>query len=55
MLTEKDIEEYREIYKKVFKKEISYSEALEQGTRLLNFFKIICKSEKSQSYNGKYR
>lgn len=43
MLSKEAIEEYREIYKKVYGEDISYAEAEEQGNRFLNFFKIICK------------
>lgn len=43
MLTTKDVEEYQKIHTKVYGKNISYADALEQGTRLLNFFKIITK------------
>lgn len=41
-LNTEDIEEYRKIYKKVYGEEISHEEALNQGTRLLNFFQVIC-------------
>lgn len=43
MLSKKSIEEYKRIYKKEFGKEISDEEALEQGTRLVNFFEILHK------------
>ena len=43
MLSKKFIEEYKRIYKKEFGKEISDQEALEQGTRLVNFFEILHK------------
>lgn len=52
MLTKNDIEEYQKVYKKVYGEEISYSEALEQGTRLLNFFKVICKPTENYQYNN---
>ncbi|OGK09580.1 hypothetical protein A2767_03140 [Candidatus Roizmanbacteria bacterium RIFCSPHIGHO2_01_FULL_35_10] len=48
MLTKADILEYQGIYFKVFGQEISYEEALEQSSRLFNFFKIICKPEADQ-------
>ncbi len=35
------IVEYQEIYKKVYGKDISYEQALEQGTKLLRLFEII--------------
>lgn len=44
MLTKEDIGEYQRIYLKLYGKNISYDEALEQGNRLINFFKIITKS-----------
>ena len=40
MLSEKAIEEFQEIYKKKFGKEISYQDASESGQRLVNLFKI---------------
>lgn len=47
MLSKEDIIEYQKIYQKVFGQEISYVEALEQGNRLLNFFKVICQPIKT--------
>lgn len=41
MLSRKAIEEYKAIYKKEFGKEITDSEAEEQGMKLLRLFKII--------------
>jgi len=41
MLSKESIEEYKKIYKDKFGKEISDQEALEQGTNLLNFFKLL--------------
>jgi hypothetical protein len=43
MLTQKDIEEFRTLYKNHFGKEISNAEAYEQGTRLLNMLRIVYK------------
>ena len=43
MLSNKSIEEYKRIFKKKFGKEISDEEALEQVTRLVNFFEILHK------------
>ncbi|KPJ57214.1 hypothetical protein AMJ49_01210 [Parcubacteria bacterium DG_74_2] len=40
-LSKESIEEYKEIYKKVFGEEISDQEAYEQGSRLLRLFKAI--------------
>ena len=41
MLSNEAIEEYRKLYKQEYGKEISYSEASEQGNRILNFFEIL--------------
>ena len=41
MLSRKAIVEYQEIYKKEFGTEISYAEALEQGTKLLSLMRVI--------------
>lgn len=41
MLSQKDIEEYKRIYKEEFGEEISDQEALAQGTSLINLMKII--------------
>lgn len=43
MLTKEQIKEYQEIYKKEFKKEISFKEASEQGTRLVNLIELLHK------------
>ena len=43
MLTDKQLEKYRAIYKKQFDKEISKAEALEQGTKLMNLIKAVYK------------
>ena len=40
-LSKEAIEEFKEIYKKVFGEEISDQEAYEQGSRLLRLFKAI--------------
>lgn len=40
-LTQEAIDEFKEIYKKEYGKEISDDEAREMGTRLLRVFKII--------------
>jgi hypothetical protein len=41
MLTEDQIEEFQQIYKNQFNKEISKEEALEQGTKLITLMKIL--------------
>jgi lysozyme family protein len=43
MLTEKEVTEYQEIYKKVYWKEISREEALTQGISLVTFLEAIYK------------
>lgn len=43
MLTDEQIEKYRELYKKHFGKEISKAEALEQGTKLINLIEAVYK------------
>jgi len=43
MLSQQAIEEYRQIYKEQFGKEISHDEALRQGIKLLRLFKAIYK------------
>ena len=41
MLSKKAIAEYRQIYQEEFGKEISYAEALEQGTKLLSLMRVV--------------
>jgi len=43
MLSQQSILEFRQIYKKNFKEEISLSEAREKAGKFLNFFKTIFK------------
>ncbi len=43
MLSEKAINEYKELYKKKFGKEISNQEALEQATNLMRLIEIVYK------------
>ena len=40
-LSKESIQEFKKIYKEVFKEDISDQEALERGTRLINFVKLI--------------
>jgi len=40
MLSEKDIKNFQEIYKKEYGKEITKEEALEQGIKLVTLMKI---------------
>jgi hypothetical protein len=42
-LSKQAVEEFRQIVKKVHGVDISYEEALKQGTDLINFMKIIYK------------
>lgn len=41
MLSKKAIQEYQEIYKEVYGKELPYEKAVEGGTTLLRLFKLI--------------
>ncbi|OGK11319.1 hypothetical protein A2768_01515 [Candidatus Roizmanbacteria bacterium RIFCSPHIGHO2_01_FULL_37_16] len=53
MLSKEAVIEYQQVYKKIYGKEISYEKALEQGTKLIELFKIInkpLKSSKKQNY-----
>lgn len=45
-LSDKEIGEYRKIFKKYYGKEISKQEALEQGLRLVNFIKLLIEIDK---------
>lgn len=40
-LSQKSIDEYKKIYKKVYKENITDAEAREQGERLVRFFEIL--------------
>ena len=40
-LSQKAIDKYKKIYKKVHKEDITDAEAREQGERLVRFFKIL--------------
>jgi hypothetical protein len=51
MLREQEVREYIAIYKKVYGKEISYEEAMIQGTKLLRLVKLIYKPMTEQEYN----
>jgi hypothetical protein len=46
MLTEKEIQNYQEIYKKEFGKNISKQEAIEAGQNLVNLFSLLLKIDK---------
>lgn len=45
MLTTEDVKEYQVIFKKVYGEDITFEQAMEQGARLLNFFKVITRPE----------
>lgn len=40
-LSQKSIDRYKKIYKKVYKEDVTDAEAREQGERLVRFFKIL--------------
>lgn len=40
-LSKEAVEEFQQIYKKEFGKEISYAEAEDMGIRLINLFEVI--------------
>lgn len=51
-LSQKSIDKYKKIYKKVYKEDITDAEAREQGERLVRFFKILIDiDEKEQIVN----
>ncbi|MFC1629743.1 hypothetical protein ACFL11_00765 [Patescibacteria group bacterium] len=47
-LSKESIEEYKKIYKEVEGKEISDEEAREQGTRLVNLFRVLLRVENKE-------
>lgn len=49
-IPEKYIEEFKMLYKKTFGKEISYQDALEQGTKLLTLTRLVYKPLTKQDY-----
>lgn len=46
MLSEEAVEEFQALYKAEFGEEISFEEALEQGTNLLRLYKAVYKNER---------
>lgn len=48
MLTEKELTEYQEIYKKVYWKEVSREDALSQGISLVTFLEAVFKGNEKQ-------
>ena len=49
-LTDKNIEDFRELYRKHFNKDISRAEALKKGTQLLVLMKTIYKPMTKEEY-----
>ena len=47
MLSKQAIEEYQKIFKEEYGQELTFAEAEEQGTRLLKFFEILIKIDRS--------
>ena len=45
MLSEEAVKEFQMIYKAKFGVDISAEEAIDQGTNLLEFYKLVCKNE----------
>jgi len=41
ILTKEAIQEFKEIYKKVFKKELSDEEAFQMASNLLNLYRVV--------------
>ena len=52
-LSKEAIEEYKQIYKKNFGKEISDEEAREQGENLIALFRVICRPIPGKDYGIK--
>ncbi len=46
MLSDKTVQEYKDIFKKEFGQELTDAEAREQGTRLLKFFELLIKIDR---------
>ena len=52
LLREEDILRFQELFRKHFKKEISRSDALEQGTHLVKLIEIVIKGEANRLEEG---
>jgi len=52
-LSQKSIDKYKKIYKKVYKEDITNAEAREQGERLVGFFKILIDIDKRENITCK--
>lgn len=48
-LSDEHIKSYRKIFKKLYGKEISKQEALEQGLRLVSFIKLLIEIDKQNN------
>jgi len=46
ILTKEAIQEFKEIYKKVFKKELSDEEAFRMASNLLNLYRVVYGNDK---------
>lgn len=53
MLSDKAIQEYKEIFKKEFKQELTDAEAKEQGERLVSFFSLLIDIDKKNKTKEK--
>ena len=51
MLTDKEITDYQAIYKKIYGKNISKQEALEQGIKLIRLMEIVYKPMTQEEYD----
>lgn len=54
-LSKEAIEEYKRIYKEEFGEEISDEEATEQGTRLINLFRVLYKVDNEGKIKKNYK
>jgi hypothetical protein len=52
-LTEKQVKEFQEIYKKEFGEEISYEKAYEKGTNLVQLFEAVFKPRENTEKKDK--
>jgi len=53
ILSKEAIEEFKQIYKKEFKEELTDQEAYERATRLLEFYKLLYKIHKTEKDKNK--
>lgn len=54
-ISKEKLEEFKMLYKKHFDKEVTDQEALEKGTKLVNFMRVVLRqsSQKYSKYRGK--